>query len=59
MTAAVQFTIIPCDPNTANTVNSLCCGHPLDRELVSLIAGDRNSRNLFQPNICNLFLPGI
>ena len=30
------------------TVNSLYCGHPRDRELVSLIARVRNSGNLFQ-----------
>ena len=40
-------------------VNSLYCGHPRDRELVSLIARVRNSGNLFQSNVCNLFLPGI
>ena len=42
-----------------STVNSLYCGHPRDRELVSLIARVRSSRNLFQSNVCNLFLPGI
>ena len=41
------------------TVNSLYCGHLLDRELVSLIARVRNSGNLVQSNVCNLFLPGI
>ena len=41
------------------TVNSLYCGHPWDRELVSLIARVRNSGNLFQSNVCTLFLPGI
>ena len=40
-----------------STVNSLYCGHPRDRELVSLIARVRNSVNLFQSNVCNLFLP--
>ena len=41
------------------TVNSLYCGHPRNRELVYLIARVRNSRNLFQSNVCNLILPGI
>ena len=40
-------------------VNSLYCGHPRDRELVALIARVRNSGNLFQSNVCTLFLPGI
>ena len=40
------------------TVNSLYCGHPRGGELVSLIARVRNSGNLFQSNVCNLFLPG-
>ena len=30
-----------------------------DRELVSLIARVRNSGDLFQSNVCYLFLPGI
>ena len=34
-------------------------GHPRDRELVSFIARVRNSGNLFQSNVCNLFLLGI
>ena len=38
------------------TVNSLYCGHPRDCELVSLIAKDRNSKNVFQSNVCALFL---
>ena len=41
------------------TVNSLYCGHPWDRELVPLIVRVRNYKNLFQSNVCNLFLPGI
>ena len=41
------------------TVNSLYCGHPRDRDLVSLIARVRNSGNLFQSNICDPFLPGV
>ena len=41
------------------TVNFLYCGHPWDRELVSLIARVRDSGNLFQSNVCNVFLPGI
>ena len=43
----------------SGTVNSLYCGHPRDRELVSLTVTVRNSGNLFQSNICNLLLPGI
>ena len=47
------------DPDElAISVNSLDCGHPRDRELVSLIARVRNTRNLFQPNVCNLSFPG-
>ena len=42
-----------------NTVNSLYCGHCRDLELVSSLAGVRNSESLFQSNICSLFLPGI
>ena len=40
------------------TVNSLNCGHLRDRELLSLIARVRNSANLYQSNVCNLFLAG-
>ena len=40
---------------TAYTVNSHFCEHPL----VSLTERVRNSRNLFQSCICNLFFPGI
>ena len=42
-----------------NTVNSLYCGHPRDRELVSLIGSVRNSGSLFQSNVCNLFCRGF
>ena len=33
--------------------------HPLDCELVSIISQVHNRRNLFQSNMCNLFLPRI
>ena len=44
-----------------HTVNSLLWRTPSTRDfaLVSLMARVRNSRNLFQSNVCNLFLPGI
>ena len=38
--------------------NSLYCGHPRDRVLCSLLAKVRDSGNLFQSNICNLFFSG-
>ena len=44
------------------SVNSFYCGHsglPRGRELMSLVAGVRNSGNLFQSNVCNLFLPRV
>ena len=35
-------------------------GHPRDHKLLALnIVRVHNSRNLFQSNVCNLFLPGI
>ena len=41
-------------------VNSLYCGHPRNRKIVSLTAPRvRNNGKLFQSNVCNLFLPGI
>ena len=33
--------------------------HPRDGELVPFIVRVDNSRNLFQSNVCNLFLPEI
>ena len=36
------------------TVNSLYCRHPWDCELESLIARVRNSRKLFQSNVCKI-----
>ena len=42
-----------------HTVNSLYYGQPRDGELVSITARVRNNGKLFQPNVCDLFLPGI
>ena len=42
-----------------HTVNSLYSGHRRDLKLVSSLARVRNSGNLFQSNVCNLFFPGI
>ena len=49
MPTATQFAQCP--------VNSRYCGHPLDRKLVSLIAGLHKGRKSFQSNLCNLFVP--
>ena len=47
------------NPLCPNTVNSLYSGHRRDLKLVSSLARVRNSGNLFQSNVCNLFFPGI
>ena len=56
---AYTLLITPLSYNQLGTVNSLYCGHPRDRELASVIARVHNSRNLFQSNVCYLFLPGF
>lgn len=46
--------------NIRNTVNSFCsCGPRRDLELVSSVGRVRNSRSLFQSNICNIFFLGL
>ena len=45
--------------NVSDTVNSLYSRPCGDLELVSSLAGVRDSDSLFQSNVCNLFLPGI
>ena len=45
--------------NLPYSVNCLYSGHCRDLELMSSLARVRNSGNLFQSNICNLFFPGI
>ena len=44
-------------PETVNTVNSLYSGHFRVLKLVSSVARVRNSRSLFQSNVCNFFCP--
>ena len=42
-----------------STVKSLHCRHPWNHKLVSLKVKVHNCRNLFQSNVCTLFLPAI
>ena len=50
--------IATCGFSSLCTVNFLYYRHPWDPELVYLMATVHNNGNLFQSNVCHLFLPG-